>query len=73
MIENKIGSFKLPYKGNLEENDKKLTHHSILYTDNKIYIGTYDENWKRQGFGELLFIDGCKYSGEFKNNMMNGK
>jgi hypothetical protein len=73
LTENQLGLFPIQNLEKVDQNNKKLTTHSILYRDNTIYIGTYDENWNREGFGILYFTDGCKYTGEFKLDKMNGK
>lgn len=47
--------------------------HYILYPDNSIYIGPYNQNWQREGVGTLYLADGSKYIGQFTQDCMNGE
>jgi hypothetical protein len=60
--------------GHKNGNDDFFSHvHYILYPDNSIYIGTYDQEWLKEGNGTLYLPDGSKYTGQFKQDYMNGE
>jgi hypothetical protein len=58
-------------KENSLDKNKKII--SILYPDNSIYQGCFENKWVRNGFGSLLLNDGSKYIGFFVDDKMKGK
>ena len=45
----------------------------ILYQNNVIYIGTYNEKGQREGLGIMYLPEGGKFEGFFKSDLMNGR
>jgi hypothetical protein len=57
----------------LQDYKYKLKKYQIIYPDNSIYIGYYEPNWNREGYGILIQAEGTKYEGMFQNNKMSGR
>jgi hypothetical protein len=75
-IEEKLGDFVIEEKEIIkciEDEKHKLRNFTIEYDDGSIYYGYYNREWERQGYGILIFPDGSKYQGFFKNNKMHGR
>ncbi|KAJ8956578.1 hypothetical protein NQ314_006705 [Rhamnusium bicolor] len=42
------------------------------YADGSVYVGTWNNEGKRQGEGHLLFPEGTRYDGMFENGLFHG-
>ena len=59
---------------NEENNGKIELKKNIILENNSLYYGEFDiEKNMKEGRGILIYSDGAKYSGYFKNNMQNIK
>ena len=70
--EKMLGEFEFKEKEGVFNKEFTNVHH-ILYTDNSIYIGTYNEDWIKEGVGTFYLADGSKYVGQFEGNSINGE
>ncbi len=61
------------FESSKESQNKNKKIISILYPDNSIYQGYFENKWVRNGFGSLLLNDGSKYVGSFVEDKMKGK
>lgn len=61
------------YEGNWK-NDKRSGNGKMSFNNHKMY-SNYDGIWKNDTMvhGEMVFIDGSDYIGQFKNGKMHGK
>jgi hypothetical protein len=76
LTEQKLGDFVIEEKElirYIENHKNMLKNYSILYQDGSIYYGYFSKSWEREGYGVLIFPDGAKYQGFFKNNKMHGR
>ena len=51
----------------------KLRRYGFLYPDKSLYIGYYNSNFERQGYGVYYLPDGSIYEGMFFKNFMHGR
>ncbi len=73
-IINKIGPFVLTEKEMNQISQKNFTKKGpIQIENNMVYTGTWNDKGEKEGYGEILFSDGGKFEGFFKNDMMNGR
>jgi hypothetical protein len=76
LIEESLGDFVIEENElikYIEEHKHMLKNFSIEYDDGSIYYGYYNKEWEREGYGILIYPDGSKHQGFFKNNKMNGR
>ena len=59
------------YNGNFK-NGIKMGEATFISQNGDKYIGEYVDN-KKNGKGEMFFINGDYYNGEYKNDLRNGK
>jgi len=53
--------------------DGKSTNAKKIYQNGKFYCGSLDKEYFEEGHGELTFIDGRKFLGNFTRGLPNGK
>jgi hypothetical protein len=76
LTEEKLGDFFIEEEEiikYIEEHKHSLKNFSIIYDDGSIYYGYYNDKWEREGYGILIYPNGSKYQGFFKNNKLNGR
>jgi hypothetical protein len=59
-------------KRQLQINNGCYYYHTHFQKPNAKYIGNYNKNYLKEGFGVLLWEDGIKYKGYFNTNKANG-
>jgi hypothetical protein len=69
LLEEKLGPLEC---GGGNEKYAHLISLSVVYKDRSLYIGTFNTNFQKEGFGIYYQEDGSKYTGYFKNDTMNG-
>ena len=81
ILHEKVASI-IKLNGAFEPNEKEMSQlmqmnliqrGTVIIENNLIYKGTWNEENQKEGFGEILFPDGGKFEGFFKNDMMNGR
>jgi hypothetical protein len=74
--ENLLGAFIIEEKEvirYLEDYKFKLRKYQILYPNGSVYIGYFNPDWEREGYGIYILEDGSKYEGTFQKNKMWGR
>lgn len=72
-IEKNLGAFTLTEKEAYVLSFSEMKKFSIMYSDNSLYIGHYNKNWQKEGFGIFYMTDGSKYEGFFQTDKMQGR
>ncbi len=75
-IQNTIGPFIIEHKEllkSIEAYKTRLKKYQILYGDGSVYVGYYDQDWNKEGYGILISKDGSKYEGSFNSNKFSGR
>ena len=61
------------YKGNPKDNLKRVLKDSIVVEEDAKYFGFWNEKTnKRDGIGVMIWPDGSRYDGQWKNDLPNG-
>ena len=62
-----------PFEIEQKLENEPLRRYGFMYPDKSLYIGYYNANFERQGFGVYYLPDGSIYEGMFNKNFMHGK
>lgn len=59
------------YEGHFQNNH--IESGTVYYRDGYKYTGTFDERWLEHGYGEMYYLNGDCYKGQWQHGKINGE